>query len=231
MNAAPYLIELSKHDGGPSLRSRLGFDLVDFIYEMVPPDAEPATVPIRVISRATKLFELPDHLGDANGFHVVSDRMRSLLDAVVKDTKFFSATVELTKPSGRDTDIGGGPIIEGFWWVHCWRALDIVAWNDSEIAEIPARCIPSQYKGKNPSIRFATWQELALKTPPPDEHYFGILGLKGGRRFFSPELWNTLKRSGLKVSASPMFLDNRRPFDSVARDAAIREVFHGWQGK
>jgi hypothetical protein len=230
MSATPYLIELSKRDGGPSVWSRLGFDLVDFMYEMVPPDADPGTEPIKVISRSTQMSELPDHLGDANGFHVVSDRMRSLMDAVVKDTRFHPATVELTKPGGRDTDIGGGPVVEGFWWMHCWRLLDIVAWNDSELTELGI--FPSQYDGRNLTVRFATWEKLSIQSLPDDEHYFGVLGLKGGRRFLSPSSGQHSRQIGSRFLRLQCFSTTRvRSIAKLVRRRSARSFTRGKAGR
>ena len=204
MTAAPYLIEISKSEGrlSPGVKSPLGFELVDLLYENVPSDVKPAATPIQVLSRITPSEELPDHFADLNGFHVVSDRMRTTIEPLLKNVAFHAATVELTKPGGRDTDIGGGPTLNGYWWLHCWNLLDLVSRDSSDVTEYPFR------RGSGDmSVRFATWRKIVLNELPNDEHYFGLKGLKGGRRFFSPELWKMLQQKGVKVYAKPMLLD------------------------
>lgn len=226
-----YLIELKWGYTGisPGNRTPLGFNLVDLMFEAVPADFKPPVLPIQVMCRLTDPEKLPDHLSDSHGFHLVSERMRHVMAPFLKDTVFHPAVVETTKPGGMDTDIGGGPVIEGYWWMQCCRLLDLVKWDQSEVSE--RRTFPAQYEKSQLSVRFVTWRKLALKALPPDEHCFGVIGLEGGRRFLSDRFWRAMLESGLKFHVQPMFLDAALPTE--ARHKVTAEMFNahyraGW---
>ncbi|ATQ44200.1 imm11 family protein [Caulobacter mirabilis] len=155
---------------------------------------------------------LPDLLQDSNGVHFVSDRLKVVVEPLMKDCEFLP--VEVTHIVHEQAV---ATIREGYWWMNCWRRIDCVDWEQSDAPAFSLTDPPRM----NPAIKgTGVWKRLVLKPIDEDEHFFGLLGMFGGRRYLSATLMQTIRAAGLPITFMPQLLDqsdvdtaNRLHFD------------------
>lgn len=140
---------------------------------------------------------------------IVSQRLRDAIEPWLKDCEFIPVHVELSlADEDYEAPVGGGPIVENYWWLNSWRRLDIVDWDNSEIQSFPAPTPGSTYDGS--PVRYHVWRRLSLhKPPPPDEHFFGFAKIVGNERYLSPALYEHLRAQRFNVKFEPKMLVDR----------------------
>lgn len=145
-------------------------------------------------------YQTPDELPDVvfhNEQMIISHAMRTAMEPFLKDHEFFSVRVELNA-NGELGHVGGGEIIDGYWWLNCWRRLDLVDWERSSMNLYSLPHPPSWYK--NSPLRATKWNSLVLRTRiPADEHFFGIAYVEGEHRYLSEAFWRCLSAMRLKI--------------------------------
>jgi hypothetical protein len=162
--------------------------------------------PIRMITQFKKTEYIPD-LFKHNDMHLVSQKFRDLVEPHLKDYEFLPMTVELT--SSRSCKYsGGGAVIPGYYWLNCWRRLDII---DEERSNI--RLSVGHIEGTPESIfdtapiKYSSWIDLRFKTPPAEnEHLYGLHEMFGVELYISDFLHKLICDAKLKVVFYPKLL-------------------------
>lgn len=158
--------------------------------------------PVWLCPQNTSVATLPDVL-KANEVLIVSQKARGAIEPWLKDYEFIPTKLELFLPR-EGCDFGGGPVVEGYWWLNCWRRLDIVDWNKTDAPRYGPKNPKSKYV--NSPLVAPTWRRLALKSSVgSDEHFFGLAGVEGERRYLSDALHAHLRGAGLRVAYEPRF--------------------------
>lgn len=137
---------------------------------------------------------------------IVSQRLRAAIEPWLKDYEFIPTRIELSLADDDDeTPVGGGPIVENYWWLNSWRRLDIVDWNNSQIST--GKLSEDTSYPTSPVRAASRWKRLALHTPPPaDEHFFGLAHIMGSQRYLSRALYEHLRAQDFKIKFEPRFL-------------------------
>ena len=197
-----------------SLRALGSTDLMWQVRESVA-DLNPDVVRLM---RAIKVGEpIPDVLLH-NDVLIVSTKLREAIENWLQDYEFLPAKLELWDEAASGSDLTGGPVIEGYWWLNCWRRLDIVDWHQTE-ASYFGEFRPG-FSYPHTPVRASAFQRLALKHPVPEgEHFYGLLGIEGEQRYLSASLHKHLLACGLLLKFRPVFFE-RGVLPAGARDAA-----------
>lgn len=143
---------------------------------------------------------LPDVLFH-NQLMFVSQRFREAVEPWLRDFEFIPAELELWN-GDPETDLGGGPIVDGYWWLNSWRRLDVVDWRNTEAWLFdPFR---EGFSYPHTPVKATAFQDLALAQQiPTDEHFFGLLGVEGEHRYLSPALHAHLLNQNLRIKFEP----------------------------
>jgi hypothetical protein len=135
---------------------------------------------------------------------------------LIRDFEFFRLVVELGSRPDDPVSIGGGELVEGYWWLNSWRRLDVVDWEASDMALFSTP--RSQYFRVGSPLRATKWRRLVLKAPmPADEHLFGVAFVYGERRYISPELHQRLLKHEVRTHFRARFFSP--PNDDLAARA------------
>ena len=143
----------------------------------------------------------PDYIIDLlvhNELPFVSGRLRALIEPFVQDVEFIPVGIETSNVPEIDF-AGGGERVEGYFWMNCWKRLDIVDYERSKLGLLGPPLVASKRRLETP-CKFGGFAELHLRQPiPADVHAFSIFGMQGSPLFLSETLWTLIRVSGLKV--------------------------------
>lgn len=159
----------------------------------------------------------PDYMA-VEGVSIVSEKLKALIEQFeVPNVEFFPAEVELfdekislsrpkiylrAYPPG---DVGGGKILENYWWMNIWNRVDVIDRDRSigvwmpgldaiTVRSFPNEDIPDYFLPEDG--RQSIVLERALR-----EHLFRVMGLRG-TIFVSPEFSEAMKQAGIEVAVS-----------------------------
>ena len=203
----PHLYEL----GGSayiSIKSDIGFDLSYLRYELNDSLEGIATDSIEVTVAQTERTQLIDCFTNTAGLTLVSDRLKEMLEPSLTEVEFRPATIELSDEKTRQADntiYGGGDVVNGYWWMHCWRRLDLIDYGRSDLRTWGESAQTGFSKEKVPIFN---WQRLSLYLPDKSESVFGLAKLYGYRRFLSEEFVSKCMSAGLKINPRNRLLKN-----------------------
>jgi hypothetical protein len=185
--------------GGNGAYEATVFHLIESAVDMV-------DNPIRLITQFKKAAYIPD-LFKHNDMHLVSQKFRDLVEPYLKDFEFLPATVELTNAPRCDYS-GGGAVIPGYYWLNCWRKLDIIDEERSEHRMHPKlNAWGEEDEYTKAPIRYSSWIDLYFKTPPPeDEHLYGIYNMFHAEFYISDFLHKLICDAKLKVVFEPKIM-------------------------
>jgi hypothetical protein len=195
--APKYLVFLTERSTGAKFASIEGLaDIdIDIKHQMRRSASSSVQSPLRYKSNYAR-ESLPDLLLH-NGMYIVSTRLRDVMEPLLADYELVPTVVEPSQDETDPSEVGGAGLVEGYWWLNCWRNLDIVDWDKTISLGSPAK---SGRFAASP-LRISSWQRLALREPiPADAHFFGFVGVYGAKRFISPQLYAAIFRAQVKLT-------------------------------
>ncbi len=160
--------------------------------------------PLRYLSNYIESETLPDLL-ENDGLLFVSERLRTaLVPWLPAESEFVPAEVEYSNNKQTD-ELGGARRVGGYWWLNSWRLVDAIDWDASQLVWRDR----SGDQGRHASspVRAIGWKQLVLMPDAIEaEHFFGLAGIYGARRFLSPKLHAHLLDFGFRLHFKPEFL-------------------------
>lgn len=211
-----YLIEMKEGGFPVAMINGMNGAETDLHFHMANSVSGMVSKPIRYVTNYYRRTHLQDLLR-SNDVLVVSQRFREAVEPWLKDYEFLPVELELSSHPAMDR-VGGGEIVQDYWWLNSWRRLDLIDQARSEVYERPMWKPESKYF--HSPIRHKGWRKLIFAKPlPPDEHFFGLAEFPGEARYVSPELHKHLIDQKLRVNfyAQPTDTGYQVPFEERQR--------------